>query len=103
MVIDALDDAGLRVAIVRTAGEKFFSAGWDLKAAASGDAVDGDEVGGHRGQPAQDDELQDVGRPDEVAGAADTTIKVGWDDWQQMAAGQLDGMTAFMTGKLKVE
>src|SRR4051812_43691359 len=36
-------------------------------------------------------------------GAADTTIKVGWDDWQQLAAGQLDGMTAFMTGKLKVE
>ncbi len=36
-------------------------------------------------------------------GAADTTIKVGWDDWQAMAAGQLDGMTAFMTGKLKVE
>ncbi|CAA9505348.1 MAG: hypothetical protein AVDCRST_MAG62-201 [uncultured Sphingomonas sp.] len=36
-------------------------------------------------------------------GAADTTIKVSWDDWQQMAGGQLDGMTAFMTGKLKVE
>jgi putative sterol carrier protein len=36
-------------------------------------------------------------------GAADTTIKVGWDDWQQLAAGQLDGMTAFMVGKLKVE
>jgi len=36
-------------------------------------------------------------------GTADTTIKVGWDDWQQMAAGQLDGMTAFMTGKLKIE
>jgi putative sterol carrier protein len=36
-------------------------------------------------------------------GNADTTVKVGWDDWQQMAAGQLDGMTAFMTGKLKVE
>lgn len=35
--------------------------------------------------------------------AADTTILVGWDDWQQMAAGQLDGMTAFMMGKLKVE
>ena len=35
--------------------------------------------------------------------AADTTIKVGWDDWQAMAAGTLDGMTAFMTGKLKVE
>jgi putative sterol carrier protein len=36
-------------------------------------------------------------------GAADTTIKVNWDDWQALAAGQLDGMTAFMTGKLKVE
>ena len=35
--------------------------------------------------------------------AADTTIKVGWDDWQQLASGQLDGMTAFMMGKLKVE
>ena len=35
--------------------------------------------------------------------AADTTIKVSWDDWQQMAAGQLEGMTAFMMGKLKVE
>ena len=39
----------------------------------------------------------------EEDGAADTTIKVSWDDWQQMAAGQLDGMTAFMTGKLKIE
>ena len=36
-------------------------------------------------------------------GDAETTIKVSWDDWQAMAAGQLDGMTAFMTGKLKVE
>jgi putative sterol carrier protein len=36
-------------------------------------------------------------------GEADTTIKVSWEDWQAMAAGQLDGMTAFMTGKLKVE
>jgi N-acetylneuraminic acid mutarotase len=34
---------------------------------------------------------------------ADTTIKVNWADWQSMASGQLDGMTAFMTGKLKVE
>ena len=39
----------------------------------------------------------------EEDGEADTTIKVSWDDWQAMAAGQLDGMTAFMTGKLKVE
>ena len=36
-------------------------------------------------------------------GDADTTIRVSWDDWQQLAAGQLDGMTAFMMGKLKVE
>lgn len=36
-------------------------------------------------------------------GPADTTIRVGWDDWQQLAAGQLDGMTAFMMGKLRVE
>ncbi len=36
-------------------------------------------------------------------GAADTTIKVSWDDWQAMTRGELDGMTAFMTGKLKVE
>jgi len=39
----------------------------------------------------------------EDSGDADTTIKVGWDDWQQLADGQLDGMTAFMMGKLKVE
>ena len=39
----------------------------------------------------------------EADGAADTTIKIAWDDWQAMADGQLDGMTAFMTGKLKVE
>lgn len=39
----------------------------------------------------------------EADGAADTTIRIGWDDWQQLAAGQLDGMTAFMMGKLKVE
>ena len=47
-----------------------------------------------------DGQVSDI--PSDV-NAADTTIKVGWDDWQQMAAGQLDGMTAFMMGKLKVE
>jgi putative sterol carrier protein len=39
----------------------------------------------------------------EEDGAADTTIKVAWADWEALAAGQLDGMTAFMQGKLKVE
>ena len=44
------DDPDLRVAIVSTAGEKFFCAGWDLKAAAEGDPVDGDYgVGGFGG------------------------------------------------------
>ncbi len=36
------DDPDLRVAIVTGAGEKFFCPGWDLKAAAGGDAVDGE-------------------------------------------------------------
>ena len=36
------DDADLRVAVLTGAGSKFFCPGWDLKAAADGDAVDGD-------------------------------------------------------------
>lgn len=36
-------------------------------------------------------------------GDADTTIKVAWADWEDMSDGKLDGMTAFMQGKLKVE
>ncbi len=39
---DFRDDTDLRVAIVTGAGEKFFCPGWDLKAAADGDEVDGD-------------------------------------------------------------
>lgn len=47
---DFRDDPHLRVAIVTGAGEKFFCPGWDLKAAADGDAVDGDYgVGGFGG------------------------------------------------------
>lgn len=54
------DDPDLRVAIVKTAGDKFFSAGWDLKAAADGDAVDGDYgVGGFAGLQ----ELRDLNKP----------------------------------------
>lgn len=34
------DDPSLRVAIITGAGERFFCAGWDLKAAADGEAVD---------------------------------------------------------------
>ena len=44
------DDPELRVALLTAAGEKFFCPGWDLKAAAEGDAVDGDYgVGGFGG------------------------------------------------------
>jgi len=53
-------DPELRVCIVRTAGEKFFSAGWDLKAAAAGDSVVGDYgVGGFAGLQ----ELRDLNKP----------------------------------------
>lgn len=44
------DDPALRVAIVTGAGERFFSAGWDLKAAAAGEKSDADwGVGGFGG------------------------------------------------------
>lgn len=47
---DFRDDPNLTVAILTGAGEKFFCPGWDLKAAADGDAVDGDYgVGGFGG------------------------------------------------------
>jgi crotonobetainyl-CoA hydratase len=54
------DDPDLRVAIVSAAGEKFFCPGWDLKAAADGDAVDGDYgVGGFGGLQ----ELRNLNKP----------------------------------------
>ena len=54
------DDDSLRVAIITGAGEKFFCAGWDLKAAAGGDPVDGDYgVGGFGGLQ----ELRDLNKP----------------------------------------
>lgn len=54
------DDPALRVAILAAAGEKFFCAGWDLKAAAEGDAVDGDYgAGGFGGLQ----ELPGLGKP----------------------------------------
>jgi crotonobetainyl-CoA hydratase len=47
---DFRDDDALRVCILRAEGEKFFCPGWDLKAAADGDAVDGDYgIGGFGG------------------------------------------------------
>ncbi len=44
------DDPELRIAIITGAGERFFSPGWDLKAAAAGEASDSDwGVGGFAG------------------------------------------------------
>lgn len=54
------DDPKARVALLRTEGERFFCPGWDLKAAAGGDAVDGDYgVGGFGGLQA----LPHLGKP----------------------------------------
>ena len=54
------DDDELRVAIITGGGDKFFCPGWDLKAAAGGDAVDGDYgVGGFGGLQ----ELRDLNKP----------------------------------------
>jgi crotonobetainyl-CoA hydratase len=54
------DNPGLKVAIIIGAGERFFSAGWDLKAAADGEAVDADfGPGGFAGLT----ELWDLNKP----------------------------------------
>ena len=54
------DDPDLRVAILTGGGNKFFCPGWDLKAAADGDAVDGNYgVGGFGGLQ----ELRDMNKP----------------------------------------
>ena len=61
------------------------------------------DFGGDQGAILLDGAGEQVSDIPSDANATDTTIKVTWDDWQAMAAGQLDGMTAFMTGKLKIE
>jgi len=54
------DDPDLRVAIITGGGEKFFCPGWDLKAAAEGEAPDSDYgVGGFGGIQ----ELPDLNKP----------------------------------------
>jgi crotonobetainyl-CoA hydratase len=54
------DDPALRVAILTGAGERFFSAGWDLAAAADGEAIEADHgVGGFAGLT----ELHDLNKP----------------------------------------
>jgi crotonobetainyl-CoA hydratase len=54
------DNPELRVAIITGGGEKFFCPGWDLKAAAEGDAVDGDYgLGGFGGLQ----EMREMNKP----------------------------------------
>jgi crotonobetainyl-CoA hydratase len=54
------DNPNLKVAIITGAGDKFFCPGWDLKAAADGDAVDGDYgIGGFGGLQ----ELSELNKP----------------------------------------
>lgn len=54
------DDPNLRVAIITGGGEKFFCAGWDLKAVADGESTDADfGVGGFGGMQ----ELPDLNKP----------------------------------------
>src|SRR5215813_12026687 len=53
-------DPRLRVAILTSAGERFFSAGWDLKAAATGESIEADHgPGGFAGLT----EFADIGKP----------------------------------------
>src|SRR5258708_7615123 len=54
------DDDELRVGIVTAAGDRVFSAGWDLKAAASGESIEADHgPGGFAGLT----EFTDLGKP----------------------------------------
>ncbi len=58
------------------------------------------DFGGAEGAVMLDGNANQVTEED---GAADTIIRVSWADWEALSSGQLDGMTAFMQGKLKVE
>ena len=60
LFVEFRDDPSLRVAIFTGSGAKFFCAGWDLKAAADGEAYDSDYgPGGFGGFP----ELPDLTKP----------------------------------------
>jgi crotonobetainyl-CoA hydratase len=54
------DDPALRAGIITAAGDRYFSAGWDLKAAAAGEGIEADHgPGGFAGLT----ELADLGKP----------------------------------------
>ena len=58
------------------------------------------DFGGSEGVILLDGKNNTVSEEDQ---AADTTIKISWADFQAMSRKELDPMTAFMQGKLKVE
>lgn len=53
-----------------------------------------------RGAILLDGQAERVTRDD---GPAETTIGASWEDWKRLAAGELDPVSAFMSGKLRVE
>ena len=70
---DFRDNPDLKVAIITGAGEKFFSAGWDLKAVNEGEAADADYgVGGFGGLQ----ELPKMNKPNVGVVADAATIKL---------------------------
>ena len=44
-----------------------------------------------------------AGHVGEEDAAAETVIKVGWQDWLALSEGDLDPMRAYMSGRLRVE
>ncbi|MFS0738483.1 SCP2 sterol-binding domain-containing protein [Sphingomonas sp. 1P06PA] len=44
-----------------------------------------------------------AGAVTETDGDADATVKISWEDFKALAKGELNPMTAFMGGQLKVE
>ena len=43
------------------------------------------------------------GEVTEADGSADTTISMAWADFEKLKDGHIDPMSAFMTGKLRIE
>ena len=58
------------------------------------------DFGGYEGAVMLDGVASQVTEED---GPADTSIRVSWADWEALRDGQLDPMTAFMQGKLKID
>ena len=58
------------------------------------------DFGGEEGAVMLDGDAQKVSEAD---GTADTVIRVSWENWERIAGGELDPMSAFMTGKIRVE